>query len=64
MVARRVFLVGTPSCGQTTPVGLHAVAVFTVDTAAVWVCRHRPVQRNLVVVTGRFTERNGDPKAV
>jgi hypothetical protein len=45
---------------QVEEVGLHADAVFTVDTVAGWVYRRRPVARKLVVVTGRLTVRNGD----
>ena len=45
-------------------VGLHAGAVFTVDTATVWVCRLRPVRRKLRMLTVRLTVRNGDTGAV
>ena len=39
--------------------GLHAVAVFTVDTATVWVCRIRPVMRNMFTMMGRLAVQNG-----
>ena len=45
----------TPPTTTTTKIGLHAVAVFTVDTATVWVCRIRPVIRNMFTMTGRLT---------
>jgi len=44
--------------------GLHAGAVFTVDTATVWVCRLRPVQRKSSMLTVRLTVRNGGTRAV
>ena len=42
----------------------HAGAVFTVDTATVWTYRIRPVLKNMVLMTVRWTVRHGGIRAV
>jgi len=52
------------SRGVIRLLGLHAVAVFMVDTATVWVCRIRPVMRNIFTMTGWLTVWNSGIRVV
>ena len=44
--------------------GLHAGAVFTVDTTTVWMCRLCPFRQKLGMLTVRLMVRNGATRAI